>query len=423
MTSPSVAIFRPRARVRPLSPAQARERWLERRVELIWGLLVMNVLTFVPGGSVIPIPSAVGKGITQAALQAALLLALSINRRLVFRPSLFLCLVSLLALEAVLTSINAEYAGVGTTYRTVRFIEFAAVLWLLSPYWGRRDLLLVRCHLKIMMIVLGTVVLGLFVDPGLAMTAGRLGGALWPIPPTQVAHYAAVTLGMVTVLWFSGLRRGKAALSVAAVAAVILVLTHTRTALVGLVAGLVVAGLSVVTVNPRVRKMFAVAGVVVLVALATLSSVLTSWLARGEGTQQLTSLTGRTNFWAALLTFPRDKFQEIFGFGLSNDSFNGLPIDSNWLASYQDQGIFGIVVCAVILLVLVVAAFGESRAVQRALALFIVTYCLVASFTEVGFTNASPYLLDITLAASLLVPPVTRPSDLNVRAGAPGTPG
>jgi hypothetical protein len=33
-----------------------------------------------------------------------------------------------------------------------------------------------------------------------------------------------------------------------------------------------------------------------------------------------------------------------------------------------------------------------------------VSYCLVASFTEVGFTDVSPYLLDLTVAASLLVP-------------------
>ena len=94
----------------------------------------------------------------------------------------------------------------------------------------------------------------------------------------------------------------------------------------------------------------------------------------------------------------------IFGFGLSNISFNGLPIDSNWLASYQTQGLFGVVVCATMLLFLLVAAYFQPRGVQRALALFLVTYCLVASFTEVGFTDASMYLLDLTLAASLLVP-------------------
>ena len=102
--------------------------------------------------------------------------------------------------------------------------------------------------------------------------------------------------------------------------------------------------------------------------------------------------------------FPATRFQEIFGFGLSNCSFNGLPIDSNWLASYQEQGLFGVIICAVILLFLLVAAYFQPRGVQRALALFLVTYCLVSSYTEVGFTDVSTYLLDLNLAASLIVP-------------------
>ena len=52
-------------------------------------------------------------------------------------------------------------------------------------------------------------------------------------------------------------------------------------------------------------------------------------------------------------------------------------------------------VCATILLFLLVTAYFQPRGVQRALALFLVTYCLVASFTEVGFTDASMYLLDL----------------------------
>ena len=136
----------------------------------------------------------------------------------------------------------------------------------------------------------------------------------------------------------------------------------------------------------------------------TLSAAITTWLARGQTTAGLANLTGRTKVWGPLLAFPRDKFQEIFGFGLSNNSFNGLPIDSNWLASYNAQGLFGVVICAVILVFLLVMAYFQPRGLQRALALFLVTYCLIASFTEVGFTDVSIYLLDLTVAASLLVP-------------------
>ena len=93
----------------------------------------------------------------------------------------------------------------------------------------------------------------------------------------------------------------------------------------------------------------------------------------------------------------------IFGFGLSNKSANGLPVDSNWLASFLDQGVFGVVVSAAVLLFVLVTAYFQPRGVKRSLALFLATYCLVASFTETGFSDASTYLLELTLAASLLV--------------------
>jgi hypothetical protein len=255
-------------------------------------------------------------------------------------------------------------------------------------------------------VVLGSVLLGLVVAPGHALGGGRLSGVLWAIPPTQVAHYAAVTLGLVTVLWLCGVMRGRPAMWVIVITGIILVLTHTRTALVAVVAGIAVAGLSLIVAKSRVRKFFAAASVTVSIVVITLSGFLTAWLARGEGTQQISDLTGRTKVWAPLLAFPRTKFQEIFGFGLSNSSFNGLPIDSNWLASYQEQGLFGVGVCAAMLLFLFITAYFQPRGVQRALGLFLVSYCLVASFTEVGFTDASTYLLELALAASLLVPPL-----------------
>jgi hypothetical protein len=72
----------------------------------------------------------------------------------------------------------------------------------------------------------------------------------------------------------------------------------------------------------------------------------------------------------------------------------------------MQEGIFGVVVCAMILVWLFVTAFFRPADVRRALALFIVTYCLLASFTEDAFTDASTYLLDLTVAASLLVIPL-----------------
>ena len=149
MKAAAVAGPSTRRSIRLPASARASERSVRRRIALAWGLLVLNALTYY--GSILPIPSAAGKGIAQGALPVALLVALTVNRRVVVRPNVFLCLLSLLAMEAVITSLQPQHLG--TVYRTFRLVEFVAALWLLSPWWGRRDLLLVRCHIGSLAVV------------------------------------------------------------------------------------------------------------------------------------------------------------------------------------------------------------------------------------------------------------------------------
>ena len=410
MSVTAVAVRRP-PRLAPLPAAVAAERRARRLVATTWFLLVINVMTFFPktwSGEplILPIPSAVGKLITQGSLPLALLIALAVNRRKLIRPSMYLGLYSLLLIEVAFAALQARH--VGTDYRTVRLAGFVATLWLLTPWWGRKDLFLVKCHVQAMAIVLAQVILGLLISPSRAMGGGRLGGDFWPTPPTQVAEFAAVTMGLVIVLWLCRQVSGGVTLLACALAGFVLIESHTRTALVAMTAGLLVAGLSVISVNRRVRKVFAWVTGVVTVAILTLSSFLTTWLARGEGTQQLVDLTGRTNVWAAVENMPRDRFQVIFGFGLSNKSYNGLPVDSNWLSCYLDEGLAGVILSAVVLLFVLISAFFMPQSKSRALALFLSTYVLIASFTETGFSDASSYLLELTLAASLVMPSVLR---------------
>jgi hypothetical protein len=305
--------------------------------------------------------------------------------------------------DTVLTAVQVHH--IGTEFRTFRLAEYIFALWLLTPWFGRRDMLLLRCQLRCLWLALGSVYLGLLIAPGSAFSydGGRLVGVIWPMLPTQIAQYAAVAIGLAVVLWLGRQISGRLTIIGVSAAMLLVLLTHTRTALVGLVAGILVAGLSLFVVNARVRKFFATCVVTVSIGLITVAGIVTTWLARGESTQGLTTLTGRTNFWALVLNTPRNKFQEIFGFGLSNASVNGLPIDSNWLASYMQEGLFGVVVCATILVFLFVAAFFQRPGVQRAVILFILTYCLLASFTEDAFTDVSTYMLHLTVAASLFV--------------------
>jgi hypothetical protein len=91
---------------------------------------------------------------------------------------------------------------------------------------------------------------------------------------------------------------------------------------------------------------------------------------------------------------------------------NGLPIDSSWVSTYQNQGIVGWVIEGIIFLVLILTALLRPRGPTRALALFLIAYSLFSSYTETGMGEPSIYLLDLTLAASLLVPRFSEPRHL-----------
>ena len=389
---------RPAARS-ALAPRESDQR-VRRLVALAWGLLWLNVLSFTPSLSILHIPYAAGKVTAQGSLLAAFFVALAANRKLVIRPNVTLLLVSIIAADAVLTGFQAQHISTG--FRIFRLVLFVITLWLLTPYWGRRDMLLVRCHLAVISAVLGSVLLGWAVAPRHAFANARLTGVIWPITATQIGHYAAVLSGLITVLWMAGKVRGSLALIAVAISATMVVLTHTRTPVVGLVISVIVATLSLVTSSARARRLLIAAGAASLVAGLAFADQLTSWMARGQHAPQIADLTGRTEVWQAMLNMPRGRFNEIFGFGLSNSSFNGLLIDSNWLTCYQELGLIGVAVCALMIIFAYLNAGLYARGERRALALLLVTYCLVASVTEVGFTNTTPYLLDLIVAASVL---------------------
>jgi hypothetical protein len=401
-------------------PVVGTEVSIRRRLGWIWGLMFVNVLPYSAVSPVLHMPTSMGKVVTQGALALALLLALSINPKVLLRPNLFLLLMSVLCVTSMMMSVRG-YFGLGSTLRAGRLVAVVVVLWLLTPWWGRRDLLLFRFHLRAIYVVLAIVLLGVMVAPGPAFDqagGGRLGGAIWPIPPTQVAEYAAVLTGLTVVLWFTGLMRARTAGFVALAGTAMLLLTHTRTALVGLLVAVLVAALSLLVGRKRVRTTL---GVTVLICgLIALSAApfLSNWFTRGESPQELASFTGRSTVWSALAAQPRSELHTVLGYGMSNDSFGGRSIDSSWYSAYLDQGLVGDVIDGGILVALLVTALLRPRGPRRAIALFLVTYCCCASFTETGLGQASPYLLDLAIAASVLLPPVVTEPALRALPGA-----
>ena len=388
-----------------------------RRVSITWALLVLNVLT-AGQGLLLPIPHRIAQLITQGSLFVALVLALSINPRMRMRPNWFLGLYTVLAATSLMMSVRL--VGIGTEYRSLRLIVFLFVLWLLTPWWGRRDLLILRSHLNVILLLLGSVVLGFCISPGKAMEGGRLSGIIWPLWATGVGHFAGEVAGLTVLLWLCHLVSRRYVVVVAVPAMILLVLSHTRTALTAMLIGLLVAGASLALARRRVRRTFAASALVVVMIGVFAGPFVLHWAARGENTQGLESLTGRTKAWSGVLAEHRPIPNVIFGSGLSNDSVvgssdlqvNGLSIDSSWLSIYQDQGIVGDLLLGAIFVLLLLTALFRARGPTRALALFLIVYCLIAGVNESGLGDASPYLLDLVVAASLVTFPSAKGTDL-----------
>ena len=395
-------------------PSRPRRRTdaskIPRLVLATWLALFVNVLA--PGGNptVIPIPRPVFQAVAQGSLILAITFALLANRRMVVRPNLFLMLLTALALSSLVISLHNPFF-VGSVYRGVRLLAFVTCLWLLTPWWGRRDLVLLRAHRLAMWAILALVLVGAAMAPGKAFAfEGRLSGTLWPVPPTQVAHYAAVLLGTSAILWMCRVITGRQALVAVTAATIALIGTHTRTALLGAVIGVGLAAASLFLGHARVRRVSVSTIVGTIAATAVFAPQIVSWLARGQTIEDAAQFTGRTKVWSDVFATPRPAMETLFGSGLSNKSFGGLAIDSNWVASYQDQGWFGIVLQAAMLLLLLAMVATHVRGPRRAVALFLVVYGLISSITETGIGDASPYILDLVVAASLLSSRPTEPS-------------
>ncbi|MFK4066333.1 O-antigen ligase domain-containing protein [Streptomyces sp. NPDC029674] len=377
-----------------------------KAVGIVWALLGLNTLGSAGAKTIVPLPRSLIQMATMGALVAAFALALVLNSRLRIRPSAFLFLLTLLLVPSVIASADLE-VGLGALFRCGRLALFVGTLWLLSRWWDG-SVTFVRHHIRMYFVALGSAAAGLLISPGAAMPetyGGRLVGALWPLTPPQIGQYAAVIIGL-TVLLLLGRRTTKgSAVMVIVPSLVLLALTHTRTATVGLLVALTLAIGSLVLTSAAARRFFVWAVLVSTVAAVGFASALQAWFLRGQSKEYFTSLTGRAKVWDALLSAPRTAGEQVFGMGLGDKSFGGLPIDNSWLAVYNEQGLIGVSLVASVIVVLAGVALLRPPSLSRACAIFLISYVAISSYTEAGLGDASPYLLHLALAASLLAAP------------------
>jgi len=388
--------------VAPLRPQSRAGRHIFNRLNVVWALVFLNVLNYTKVLTIIPIPSRLGQALTQGSLEAALVVALTINPRRVIKPNLFMGIFTVIAGASLIMSFRL--IGFGPEYRAVRLVLFVLVLWLVTPFWSGGNLTLARAHLRVLTFTTVLIAVGMIISHHKAFQyAGRLGGALWPIQPPGAAHISAIATGMTLILWMCGLITRRRALTLVAIGATVVILTHTRTALLAMVIGVLIAGASLLIRQRRVRIAFTSLLVLLVLAGPVMAPGATHWLERGQSAQGLTSLTGRTSAWKLLLSTPRPETEKLLGTGITNDSIDGLPIDNSWLATYQNEGLVGDILIGALLLALVVACALSPPGPARAMALFLVVYCIISSFTETGIGAASLYMLDLTVAASLVI--------------------
>ncbi len=297
---------------------------IPRLLLLAWALLLFNVLAPSANLTLVPIPRSIAQALAQGSLVLALAVALLLNRHLVIRPNHLLVLLTVLAVMSLVASLHNEFVF-GSVYRGLRLLAFVACLWLLTPWWGRRDMVLLRAHRVCLWVVLGTVVVGAALAPGKAFSfEGRLSGDLWPMPPPQVAHYAAVLFGTSVILWMCRVITGRHTLLAVGLATGVLVGTHTRTAIAGTVIGLAIASASLFLGHARVRRVSASTLLGLGAAVLLFAPQIVTWLARGQSAEDATQLTGRTKVWSDVFATPRPALEQFFGSGLSNKSFQGL---------------------------------------------------------------------------------------------------
>lgn len=390
------------------STAPTRTPAVPSSVGLVWALLVVNSLGSIGIKTIVPIPKPVLQAVTMGALALAFGLALALNPRIRLRPNLFLVLLTALLLISVTSSLMLE-SGAGALIRCARFAMFVATLWLLTRWWND-GMSFLRFHMRMMCGLLVTVALGYLISPSMARPAdfdSRLVGVIWPITATQVADYAAVVAGLGMVLWLSRSCSSRTALGIVVPTVALLVLSHTRTAVLAMLVAVIVAGLTFVTTESRVRRsLMAGAGGAAVVGLVFAGPLMT-WMQRGQDEGDLTSLTGRQLVWDQLLAAVRTPREELFGVGLTDKSFAGLPIDNTWLTIFYEQGLVGVAVAGLVVAGLFCVALLRPPSPARACAIFLVVYCLIASFTQTGLGDVSSYLLHYVLAAILLTAPAT----------------
>jgi Na+-translocating ferredoxin:NAD+ oxidoreductase RnfD subunit len=303
----------------------------------------------------------------------------------------------------------------GPLIRLARFLiglVFVFLLWRPLVQVPER---LVRAHLWAHLLLAATVVLSLAYAPSQAWrplsslgTGSRLQGVIIPMLPPRVGEVGAILLGLALIGLLCRKVSALPAVALIGLGGVLIAASRTRTSAAALVFGLVVA--LVITRKTWAGRIasFAVPALIGL-AFLTIGSLHT-WLLRGQGTKQISSLSGRTTSWQAVIDEKVSTQTAIIGHGLGNKrvlltrgegDVDVMAIDNSWLGLYWETGLLAVAIVAVALIVAWISVLRAPTPYIRASGALLLGYVTVASLNESGLSDLSSMTVHLLVAAAI----------------------
>ena len=374
-----------------------------RRLAALVALFLLVIVSVIPwrpqafySGGLDPVVVAKA-AIALVALGGAAALTLATRRRVPvgLGPAAVFSLV--LAVSLLGSVIAGNGSATGILVARVFIVMATLLLLLTNAPWDRA--------VAALLAAMGIVALVAAATGARSLVKGRLGGGIPEIHPNELAGLAALPLIALVILV---LRRGVRPAPVVGIVVLfsIVVATGSRIALVGILAGALVA---LVTNGVRRRGvLYALLAFVPLVyAVVVFTGVVDGLASRGGTSAESTALDSRLTGWQVVLGWDLTSWQRWLGVGLSVKEVavqekwrSSQVLDSSWVSLLAQAGLIGVVLIAVLLSWCVVTAVTAGS--RRALVLPLLTMFLIRTITESGMVDsAMPFVLFVTLSAVL----------------------
>jgi O-antigen ligase len=250
--------------------------------------------------------------------------------------------------------------------------------------------------------VLLAAVAGLILSPASAVVpiAGadptpRLRGIFPVIAPDLLGFMAVIgLLYLAARVGPSWTLRPGVRVGLAAVYVVVLLLTRARVSLVLLLIGLIVLVVQDARRRTRLGLLLPLVGVAAVCVLSLYAGQITTFVSRGESSQALSTLTGRTVTWHQAQQAWAEKPLTGYGFYAGHRlgalaSLEAQNLDSMWIETLLDVGLIGAVPLAGLVIAGAFALGRRRRAPSRQLAVAIYATALASSFVNPSLQQAN----------------------------------